>query len=168
MPLAGLPQVAVTPGRVRGKCLDAAWLHYQCPEKTRQQCLGGRRTVSMLRLLPRPQLEHAQTCSTAEVWRGHNACVHAVVCGMKLADPGITTEPRGLTTSQPPLLSPDAVRPWMCVWPPPLQRQLAETPHRRHLIANSLITEMKLWNCGTRAFTIALLFGQRMDDRTRP
>ena len=30
---------------------------------------------------------------------GHHACVHVVVCGMKLADPGITTEPRGLTAS---------------------------------------------------------------------
>ena len=38
-----------------------------------------------------PQLEHG---------RGHYACVHAVVCGLKLADSGITTEPRGLTASQ--------------------------------------------------------------------
>ena len=37
-----------------------------------------------------PQLEHAETCSTAEATRGHYECVHAVVCGMKLADPGIT------------------------------------------------------------------------------
>ena len=36
-----------------------------------------------------PQLEHAETCSTAEATRGHYASVHAVVCGMKLADPGI-------------------------------------------------------------------------------
>ena len=47
-----------------------------------------------------PQLEHAETCSTAEATRGHYACVHAVVCGVKLADPGITTEPRGPTASQ--------------------------------------------------------------------
>ena len=47
-----------------------------------------------------PQLEHAETCSKEENTRGHYACVHAVVCGMKLADPGITTEPRGLTASQ--------------------------------------------------------------------
>ena len=26
--------------------------------------------------------------------REYYACVHALVCGMKLADPGITTEPR--------------------------------------------------------------------------
>ena len=31
---------------------------------------------------------------------GHNACVHAVVCGLKLAAPGISTEPRGFTASQ--------------------------------------------------------------------
>ena len=42
----------------------------------------------------------AETCSNAEATRRHYACVHAVVCGMKLADPGITTEPRGLTASQ--------------------------------------------------------------------
>ena len=51
----------------------------------------------MLRLLPRPT---GGTCSTAEATRGHNACVHAVVCGLILADPGITTEPRELTVSQ--------------------------------------------------------------------
>ena len=68
----------------------------------------------------------------------------------------------------PPLLSPDAVRPWMCVWPPPLQRQLAEMLHRRHSIANSRITGMKLRNCGNRASTIALLSGQRTGDRTQP
>ena len=44
-----------------------------------------------------PQLERGETCSTAEATRGHYACVHAVVCGLKLADP---TEPRGLTASQ--------------------------------------------------------------------
>ena len=33
------------------------------------------------------------------------------------------------------LLSLDAVRPWTCVWPPPLQRQLAEMLHWRHSIA---------------------------------
>ena len=43
----------------------------------------------------------AETCSNAEATRGHHACVRAVVCGMKLADLGITTEPRGLTASQP-------------------------------------------------------------------
>ena len=88
-----------------------------------------------------PQLEHAESCSNDEATREHHACVHAAVCGMKLADPGITTEPRGSLlcnpgrlTSSLPLLSPDAVRPWTCVWPPPLQRQLAEMLHRRHSI----------------------------------
>ena len=44
-------------------------------------------------------LEHSETCSTAEATRGHYACVRAVVEGLKLADPAVTTEPRGLTTS---------------------------------------------------------------------
>ena len=52
-----------------------------------------------------------------------------------------------------------------CVWPPQLQRQLAETPDRRHLIANSPNSGTK---SGNWAFTFALLFGQRMDDRTLP
>ena len=47
-----------------------------------------------------PQLEHGEACSTAEATRGHYACVHAVVCGIQLADPGITTEPRGPTKAQ--------------------------------------------------------------------
>ena len=47
-----------------------------------------------------PQLEHGETCSTADATRGHHAFVHAVVCCMKLADLGIATEPRGLTASQ--------------------------------------------------------------------
>ena len=46
-----------------------------------------------------PQLEHGETCSTAEATRGHYACVHAVVGGLKVADPGITTEPRGPSAS---------------------------------------------------------------------
>ena len=49
-----------------------------------------------------PQLEHAETCSNAEATRGRYACVHAIVCGMKLTDPGFTTEPRGLTASGVP------------------------------------------------------------------
>ena len=47
-----------------------------------------------------PQLEHRETCSTSEATRGHHACVHAVLGGLKLADPGITTRPRGLTETQ--------------------------------------------------------------------
>ena len=68
----------------------------------------------------------------------------------------------------PPLLSPDAVRPWMCAWPPPLQRQLVETPYRRHSIVNFHITEKKTGNCGKRVFTTALLFGLWTGDRTQP
>ena len=59
-----------------------------------------------------PPLEHAETCSNAEATREHYARVHAVVCGMKLADPGSTSEFRGplLRTPgrlifSPPLLS---------------------------------------------------------------
>ena len=60
-----------------------------------------------------PQLEHGETCSTAEATRGHYACVHAVFGGLKLADPGITMEPRGLTEapSRPADLLTDAAVP---------------------------------------------------------
>ena len=63
----------------------------------------------------------------------------------------ISTEPRGLTASQSRPVNilttaavPDAVRPWMCAWPPPSQRQLAEMLCRRHLIVNWRITQEKL------------------------
>ena len=44
-----------------------------------------------------PQLEHSETCATAAATRGHYACVRALVEGFRLADPGVSTEPRGLT-----------------------------------------------------------------------
>ncbi len=44
-----------------------------------------------------PQLEHSEVCATAEATRGHYACVRALVEGFRLADPAVTTEPRGLT-----------------------------------------------------------------------
>ena len=47
-----------------------------------------------------PRLEHGETCSTAEATRGHYARVHAVLCGLKLADPGIITEPRESKATQ--------------------------------------------------------------------
>ena len=85
-----------------------------------------------------PKLEHAETCSTAEATRGHYACVHAVLCGMKLADPGITTEHRGLTASQsrPVDILTNIAVPWTYAWPLPSQRQPAEMLHRRHSIVN--------------------------------
>ena len=64
-------------------------------KRIRQLSLGGGRPVPMLwRSFLDPQLEHAETCSNAEATRRHYACVHVAVCGMKLEDPGITTEPR--------------------------------------------------------------------------
>ena len=112
----GLPQVALPPGRERGKCPDTARFLCQRSETTRQQSLGGRWAVPMLWL-------------PAEATRGHYACVHAVVCRPWL-----------------PLLSQDAVRPWTCAWPSPLQQQPAEMLHWRHSIVNCRITEMKSEN----------------------
>ena len=47
-----------------------------------------------------PALEHCETCANPEATRGHYACVRALVDGLKLADAGVSTEPRGLTTTQ--------------------------------------------------------------------
>ena len=43
------------------------------------------------------QLEHNETGSPAEATQEHCACAHGVLGGQRLADKGITTEPRGLT-----------------------------------------------------------------------
>ena len=45
------------------------------------------------------QLEHCETCSTAEATRGHYAVVRALVDGFRLADPAVTTEPKDLTST---------------------------------------------------------------------
>ena len=46
------------------------------------------------------QLEDGEFCSTAGATRGHHAYIHTILGGLKLADPGVTTEPRGLTETQ--------------------------------------------------------------------
>ena len=87
MPHAGLPQMALPPGRVRAKCPDAVRLHHQRTKKTRQQALGvGGGQCRCCGSFLDPQLEHAETCSNTEATREHYACVHAVVCGLKLTD----------------------------------------------------------------------------------
>ena len=45
-------------------------------------------------------LSHSECCALADATRGHYAVVRAVVDGMKIADPALTTEPRGLVDSQ--------------------------------------------------------------------
>ena len=47
-----------------------------------------------------PYLEHSETCATAEATKGHYACVRSLVEGLRLADPQVCTEPRGLTNTQ--------------------------------------------------------------------
>ena len=55
-------------------------------------------------------------CATAEATKGHYACVRALVDVLKLADPGVTTEPRGLTGTQagPADILTNAAVPWRC------------------------------------------------------
>ena len=47
-----------------------------------------------------PDLEHSEVCAIAEATKGHYACVRAAVDGLKMADPGVQTETRGLTNTQ--------------------------------------------------------------------
>ena len=83
--------------RVRGKCADAARVHHQRAEK--DMATGRGQTLVCGSFLD-PQLEHGEAAAPPKATRGHYACVHAVLGGLKLADPGITTEPRGLTATQ--------------------------------------------------------------------
>ena len=91
-----------------------------------------------------PQVEHGELCRTIEATLEHYACVHAVFGGVRLADPGITTEPRGLTEapSRTVDLFTAAAVPGrsagldVCVWPPKTQQQLEETLRKQPLIVN--------------------------------
>ena len=60
------------------------------------------------------------------------------------------------------------VRPWTCVWPPPLQRQLAEILHRWQPIVNCRITEMKSENSDNRTYITARQSGPRTGGRIQP
>ena len=80
-----------------GKCPDAACLHYNVQKRLGNRVWVGGGQCRCCGSFLDPQLEHAETCSNGEATRGHHAYVHAVVCGMKVADRSITTEPRGVT-----------------------------------------------------------------------
>ena len=87
-----LSQVALPLRRLRGQRTHAARL--QLTKKNQQQSL----VPPMRRISWTSQLEHGETCSAAEATRGHDACVRAVFGWV--ADPGVTTEPRGLTEGE--------------------------------------------------------------------
>ena len=61
-----------------------------------------------------------------------------------------------------------AVRPWTCVSPPPMQRQLAEMLHRRRSIVNCRIADMKSENRGNRVFSSVRCCGPRTGGRIPP
>ena len=173
-----LPQVALSPGRVRWECPDAARLHHQRAKKDSATESGWvADSVADAGSFLDPQLEHGEACSTAEAARGHCACVHAVVWGLKLADPRHHhgTERAHSIAIQggcyfhrrccPRTVAP----PWMFVSPPPMQQQPEETLRRRHLMANSRTTETTSRTCVTRAFSLPPFgLGRRTGDRTQP
>ena len=47
-----------------------------------------------------PCLNHSEVCAIGEATRGHYAVVRSLVDGIRIADPAVTTEPRGLTRTQ--------------------------------------------------------------------
>ena len=83
-----------------GRVLDAARLHHQRAEKTWKHGVDRIWRVPLVSLLPGPTAGTWRNLQHRRSYAGDFVCVHAVVCGRKLADPGITTEPRGLTASQ--------------------------------------------------------------------
>ena len=139
------PTWLYTLGRVRGKCLDAARLHYPYAKKTRQLSLGGRRTVPMLRFLPGPTDGTLRNLQQRRSHAEHYACFRAVVSDMTLADPGITTEPWELTASQskPADMVTTAAVPGRSAVLDVCVCGLLHCSDRRHSIVNFHITGMK-------------------------
>ena len=99
-------------------------------------------------------LEHSETCSTAEATRGHYACVRAVVDRVRLADPAVTTEPRGLTSTTSRLadIFTTAAVPGrgaaldVCVWHPRTRQRLWVTLPRQPSVGRCVVTELKYSN----------------------
>ena len=122
------------------------------------------------------QQEHRETCNTPEATRGHHACVHVVVCGLQLADLGITTEPRGATEAQPKLaniFTTGAVPGRstaldVCVASSQSSKQLEETRRKRQLMEDCPTVRMKSQTCVTIAMTVDILSGRRTGDSTLP
>ena len=97
------------------------------------------------------QLEHGESCSTAEATRGHYACVHAVLGGLRLADQESPRNPRGLTEAQSRLadLFISGAVPGrsaaldVCVWHPPMLQQPEGMRHTQPLIVKSHSTDVE-------------------------
>ena len=136
-PHAGLPQVALPPGRVRGKYPDVARLLCQRAKNTQQQTLGGWWAVSMLRFLPRRTVG---TCRNLQ----HSQKSHAKTprvqsrCGLRheTCDPGATTDPHRthrFAIQAGRFFHHHCCHRTQCAWK--CARQLAEAQHKRQLLA---------------------------------
>ena len=143
-----LSQVALPLGRVCGKCLTSHDYITNVQKRLGNRTWTGFGQCRLCGSLLDHQMEHCEICSAAEATRGHYACVHAVLGGLKLADdPGIPRNPQDSQKRNPgrlisflPLLSQDAARLWRCVCPPPTQQQLEETLRMQPLIVNYRVT----------------------------
>ena len=100
VPPACLPQAALPLRCVRGQRPDATRRHTSVQKTRGTRAWTGLANAVCVDDSWTSQIEHGETCSPAEATEGHHACVHAVFGGLPLADPGITTEPRGLTEAQ--------------------------------------------------------------------
>ena len=160
-------KMALPLGCVCGKCPDATRLHHQCAEKTWQQALVSADCVV-------PSWTHSwnteRLAAPPKPHEGAALGVRAVLGGLKLADPGITTKLRGPTATQsrPTDLCTTAAVPGLsaaldCVWLLPMQHQHEVTQPRLRLIANYPTTRMRSQIGVTTAFTV-----RRMGDHSRP
>ena len=143
---------SITWTHVRGR------LHHQRTKETRQQDYTGFGQCRLCGAFLDSQLEHSETCSTAEATGRHYARVHAVLGRLRLADPGTTTEPRRLAEAQsgPADIFTTAAVPGrsaaldVCV--ASSTAAAARTRHKQPMIAKSHLTDIKfltfrLW-CG--------------------
>ena len=98
--LHGLSQMALPPGRMCGKCAHAPRLHHQRAEKTWQQGVDTLLSVPIVWFFLGPT---TGTRRNLQHRRGHPRTPRmcsSVLGELKLAVPGISTEPRGLTATQ--------------------------------------------------------------------
>ena len=176
MPHASLPRMALPSDACAGSVLTTHDYIANVQKRLGKRAWTGFGECRLCGSFLDPQLEHGEICSPAEATRGHHACVRAVVCGLKLADTGITTGPRGLTASQsrPADIFTTTAVPGrsaaldVCVWPPPTQQQLEETQRKCRLIGNFPIAGMKSQTCVTRSFTSDLLSRRLTGDHNLP
>ena len=144
-------------------------------DETWQQSVDRLWAVPLMRLLLGPtagtrrNLQHRRSHERTLRMRSPRGLRQKLQTQASLRNPGgAQLRNPGRLIFSPPLPSQDAVRPWMCVWPPLMQQQHEGTRCRRHSIVSWRTTRMKSENLDNRTFTTARLSGQRMGGRILP